>query len=368
MSNTGVANAGSKPAVSSKPRTEYNRYVRIKVLVLIILCAGLFALAIFAIGQGSAKVSVAEIFKAFIGQGEARSQTVVMGVRVPRVTTAILVGAILAITGVVMQSVLKNPLASASTLGVSNGASFGATIAIIVFSAGIQNSTSAANAISVTNPVLVSTCAFIGGIGATIIIIALSRIKQVGQQGLVLAGVALSAIFSGASTLIQYFADDVQVAAVVFWTFGDLGSTNIKEVLIILAAFAGAFIFFMINRWNYNAMENGEETAKSLGVNVNLIMYSTMAVAAFATSIAVSYVGIISFIGLIAPHIMRRFVGNDYRFLIPTSAVAGALILLGADSFARLIIAPIILPIGAITSFVGGPIFLWILFKGAKRK
>ena len=353
---------------SSKARSDYNKFVRKKVLVLVILCAALFALAIFAIGRGSAHVSISEIFKTFIGQGEPRSQTVVMGVRVPRVTTAILVGAILAITGVVMQSVLKNPLASASTLGVSNGASFGATIAIIVFSAGIQNSTSAANAISVTNPFLVSTCAFLGGIGATIIIIALSRIKQVGQQGLVLAGVALSAIFSGASTLIQYFADDVQVAAVVFWTFGDLGSTSMKEVLIILAAFAGAFIFFMINRWNYNAMENGEETAKSLGVNVNLIMYSTMAVAAFATSIAVSYVGIISFIGLIAPHIMRRFVGNDYRFLIPVSAVAGALLLLGADSFARLIIAPIILPIGAITSFVGGPVFLWILFKGAKRK
>ena len=114
------------------------------------------------------KEKAKEIFKTFIGQGEARSQTVVMGVRVPRVTTAILVGAVLAITGVVMQSVLKNPLASASTLGVSNGASFGATIAIIVFSAGVQNSTSAANAISVTNPFLVSTCAFIGGISHTL--------------------------------------------------------------------------------------------------------------------------------------------------------------------------------------------------------
>ncbi len=345
----------------------YSKFVKRKVLILIILLVGLGALAIYAIGQGAAKVSVEDIFKTFFGNGDMKSKTVVMGVRVPRVLTAILVGAILAISGVVMQSVLKNPLASSSTLGVSNGASFGATMAIIVFSAGTHNSTSAANAIDISNPYMVSICAFAGGAGATVIIIALSRIRNIGQQGLILAGVALSAIFSGASTLIQYFADEIKVAAVVFWTFGDLGGTNYKEITLILIAFAGAFVFFMANRWNYNAMENGEETAKSLGVNVNLIMYATMGIAALATSVAVAFVGIVSFIGLIAPHIMRKFMGNDYRFLIPTSAVAGSVLLLGADTFARLIISPVVLPIGAITSFIGGPIFLYILFKGGKK-
>ncbi len=347
--------------------TDYSKFVRRKALILIILLIGLGVLSIYAIGQGAAKVSVEDIFKTFFGQGDMKSRTVVMGVRVPRVITAILVGAVLAISGVVMQSVLKNPLASASTLGVSNGASFGATMAIIVFSAGAHNTTSAANAVNISNPYLVSICAFVGGAGATAVIISLSRIRNVGQQGLILAGVALSAIFSGASTLIQYFADEIQVAAVVFWTFGNLGGTNYNEILLILIAFVFAFIFFMANRWNYNAMENGEETAKSLGVNVNFIMYATMGIAALATSVAVSFVGIVSFIGLIAPHIMRKFIGNDYRFLIPTSAVAGSVLLLGADTFARLIISPVVLPIGAITSFIGGPVFLYILFKGGKK-
>ncbi|MBQ9625160.1 MAG: iron ABC transporter permease [Clostridia bacterium] len=336
-------------------------------MILVLLFALLLAIAIYSIGKGAASVSAPELFKTLLGSGDQRSKTVIMKIRLPRVLTAILVGASLAIAGVAMQSVLKNPLASSSTLGVSNGASFGATVAIIVFAAGMQNSTSAENAITITNPYLVTIFAFIGGIAATFIIVALSRIKQVGRQGLILAGVALSAIFSGATTLIQYFASDVQVAAVVFWTFGDLGGTNYMQILLIFVAFLIAFAYFMLNRWSYNAMENGEETAKSLGVNVNFIMYATMILASFVTAVSVSFVGIISFIGLIAPHIMRRFVGNDYRFLIPASALTGAVLLLVADTFARLIISPIILPIGAITSFVGGPMFLYILFKGAKR-
>ena len=174
-------------------------------------------------------------------------------------------------------------------------------------------------------------------------------------------------LFSGGTTLIQYFADDVEVAAVVFWTFGDLGRTNWIEILIIACVSIAACIYFMFNRWNYNAFESGGQTAKSLGVNVNVVTYVGMAVCSLVASVVVAFVGIISFVGLLAPHIMRRFIGNDYRFLLPTSALTGAVLLLTADTFGRLIVAPIILPIGAITSFLGAPLFLYLLFKGVGK-
>ncbi|MFY9380362.1 MAG: iron ABC transporter permease, partial [Acutalibacteraceae bacterium] len=192
--------------------------------------------------------------------------------------------------------------------------------------------------------------------------------KRLGPESVILAGVALSSMFIGGTTLIQYFADDVQVAAVVFWTFGDLGRTNWTEIKIMSTVGAIAFIYFMYNRWNYNVMESGVSTAKSLGVNTTRVMITSMTVASLATSVVVSFVGIISFVGLIAPHMLRKFVGNDYRFLLPASALSGTIILLLSDLFARYIVAPVILPIGAITSFLGAPMFLYILFKGVAKR
>ena len=125
-------------------------------------------------------------------------------------------------------------------------------------------------------------------------------------------------------------------------------------------------VYFLLNRWNYNAMESGADTAKSLGVNTRAVMLVSMGICSVAAAVAVSFVGIISFVGLVAPHIMRRFVGNDYRYLIPGSAVAGALLLVLADTFGKTVIAPVVLPIGAITSFLGAPMFLFLLFKGVK--
>lgn len=346
----------------------YESYIRYKYLVLIILVALCVFFSLLSLSWGSSNLSIVDVAKTLIGQGDSRSQAIVLKIRLPRIVTAIVSGAILAMAGCVMQSVLRNPLASDSTLGISHGASFGAAIAIIVFGAGVQGSISSASGISVKNPSLVIVCAFIGGIFSTLIILGLSRFKLLGPETVILAGVALSSMFIGGTTLIQYFADDVQVAAVVFWTFGDLGRTNWTEIKIMSTVGALAFVYFMYNRWNYNAMESGVNTAKSLGVNTTRIMIVSMSIASLATSVVVSFVGIISFVGLIAPHMLRKFVGNDYRFLLPASALSGAIILLLSDLFGRYIVAPVILPIGAITSFLGGPMFLYILFKGVAKK
>ena len=347
----------------------YKKHVLKKRLALIIAFVVTIGVALVAAGIGSLHIPVGEIVKTIFGMGDAQSQTVIMGIRIPRVLTALIVGALLASSGAVMQCVLRNPLASASTLGVSQGAAFGAAIGIIVFSAGSMNSDTASSMVTVQNPFVVTICAFVGGFLSTAVIIGISTIRRdVGPGGLILAGVALSAIFSGGSTLLQYFVDETKLGTIVFWTFGDVGSTDWTEILILAVIFCASMIYFLFNRWNYNAMESGADTAKSLGVNTRAVMLISMGICSAAAAAAVAFVGIISFVGLIAPHIMRRFTGNDYRYLVPGSAITGALLLVLADTFARVVIMPVILPIGAITSFLGGPMFLYLLFKGVGKK
>lgn len=336
---------------------------------IVIILVGLFTLitALIALSSGSIQTPLSDIVSALLKQGNPQTETILYGIRLPRVVAALLVGSILGVSGAVMQCVLQNPLASSSTLGVSQGAAFGAALGIIVFGGGVVNYDSSSSIIAINNPYIVTLCAFVFGSLSTFVIIILSRYKKdLDPAGLILAGVALSSLFAGGSALLQYFADETKISTVVFWTFGNLGSAGWHELLLLSIVFIFALFYFLLNRWNYNAMESGADTAKSLGVNTKKVTLISMCICSLATAFAVSCVGIISFVGLIAPHIMRRFIGNDYRYLIPASAVTGSLILILADTFARLIIAPVILPIGAITSFLGAPFFLALLLKGVK--
>ena len=349
--------------------TAYNKYIRKKWIVLLVMVGLLFASAIASLSAGSANLSVLDILRTVFGGGNRQQNAIIWNVRMPRVATASVVGMALALSGCVMQNVLRTPLASASTLGVSQGASFGAAVAIVYFGAGIQvNAGGTASALTVTNPAMVTLCAFLGGIATTAVILGLARFRGTSPATMVLAGVAISSMFTGGTALVQYFCDDVMVATVVYWTFGSLGRAGWMEIAIIAALTFGAFVFFYYNRWNYNAMEGGTHTAKSLGVPVDRLIVLSMALCALISSVAVAFVGCISFIGLIASHIMRRFVGNDYRFLIPCSALCGGVLLLLSDIVSRMLLSPKVLPIGALTSFLGAPLFLYLIIKGGKRK
>jgi iron complex transport system permease protein len=348
--------------------SDYQQFIKKKILLLIFLGLAVFVTILGSLIIGSANTGLSDLIQTLIGNGSSRLDIIILGIRLPRALTATIVGASLAMAGAVMQSVLRNPLASSSTLGVSQGSAFGAAFAIIVFGAGIQGSTTATSAVTIYNPYLVTICAFIGGSLSTVVVLLFSKFKSLTPESLILAGVALTSLFSGGTALLQYFAEDVQIAAVVFWTFGDLGRTNTNELILLAIATLLAFIYFMANRWNYNSLENGKHTAQSLGVNVNKTIIMSMVVCSLLSAISVAFVGIISFVGLIAPHIMRIFVGNDYRYLIPGSAFCGALLLLLADIFARTIVSPVVLPIGAITSFLGAPMFLYLLFKGSNKR
>lgn len=342
----------------------YRSYIRRKWLVMGALCLIAGTLAVISLMTGSSPLSVGDVLAALVGQGDAYHNIVVWKLRMPHTLTAIIGGIALALAGCAFQSVLRNPLASASTLGIAQGAAFGASVAIIVLGAGTAE---AHEGVTFTNPYLTAICAFAGAMLSTLAILALSRIRDMTPESIVLAGVALSALFSGGTALIQYFAEDTQVAAVVFWTFGSLRRTSYAEIGVMTAVALAAFLFFFANRWNYNAMEAGEGCAHGLGVNVRGVRLSNMLVATFAASAVIAFCGTINFVGLVAPHIMRRLIGSDYRYLLPASALAGASLLLVSDLIASCAVPSVILPISAITSFVGAPLFLYLLMRKAKR-
>lgn len=343
---------------SSSDETAYKRNQKRSVIFLVLLAIILLATILISMWAGSYDTPLNELLRGIIGRSsDQKINIVVQNVRLPRICTAAIAGAGLGVTGCILQAILNNPLASSSTLGVSQGAGFGAAFAIIILGAG-----SSAN-----GNLVIPVCAFVGSMAVAIVIFALSRFCQISAESVVLAGVAISSMFTGATTLLQYFADEVELNAMVFWTFGDLGSTDWKEIGFMLVVVVVSGVYFVLHRWDFNALLSGTETATSLGIHVRRLIIVNMILCCFTASTIVSYIGLISFIGLVAPHIVRMVVGNNHVYLIPGSMLAGAVLLLLGDLAARTLISPIILPIGAITSFLGAPLFLYLLFKGGSR-
>lgn len=346
---------------------EYARYIFKKRIVIFLLVIGIVVVGVISIASGATPLKISEIMTAIMGQGDSASQTVVRNIRLPRIIAGILAGSGLSVAACVMQSTLRNPLASPLTLGLQHAAIFGATLAIITFGAGsIQNS--GADAVVVRNPYLVATAAFGWTMVATIFILTLAKIRGVSPEAMVLAGMALSTLFEAGTSIIQSFASDVRVAASVFWRFGDLGRASWNEVFIMAGVVIVATIYFLIRRWDYNALDSGEESAQGLGVNVQRIRLEGLFTASLITAVVVSFLGIIGFIGLVSPHLTRRIIGSDHRFLIPAAALTGSLLLIVSDMIARTIMSPVILPVGTVTSFMGAPLFLYLLMKGYGKR
>jgi len=346
---------------------EYQKYARRKILIIAAIALLTLVLAIVAMGLGSADLSPGRVIRALVGLADERTEQIILNIRLPRVIAALVAGMGLSVAGCVMQNLLINPLASDYTLGVSQGAAFGAAVGIVALGAGTIQSSST-DAVLISSPYVVTIFAFLGAFSATLVVLALAKYRGVTPETMILAGVALGSLFSAGMVITQYFANDVQVASIVFWTFGDLGRASWQELAIISAVTVLALAFFLVNRWNYAVLASGDDTAKSLGVRVERTRMVGMLVASLVASVCVAFLGIIAFVGLVAPHLMRRLIGDDYRFLIPGSAAMGALLLLASDTVGRTIIAPVVLPVGAITSFMGAPLFLYLLMRGYRRR
>lgn len=353
-------------AIGNIPES-YLKYTHRKLLIISLLIILTVILGVYAINAGSANLSPVQVLMALLGQAQGSFSVIIWNIRLPRVLAAIVAGIGLSVAGCVMQNILRNPLASPFTLGISQGAACGAAVAIIALGAGSTGKTGV-GAIIINNPYLVTSSAFIGAMTATIVVLFLARFKGVTPEAMILAGVALGSFFSAVTIILQYFASDVQVTSIVFWTFGDVSRASWRDLEIMAAVTSAALLYFMANRWNYNALDSGEETAKGLGVDVEKIRLTGMFLSSLITAVAVSFLGIIGFIGLVGPHMMRRIMGNDHRFLIPAASVVGGLLLLASDTVARTVIAPVVLPVGAITSFMGAPLFLYLLSRGYGRK
>lgn len=346
---------------------QYNVAKAKKIAIILILLALVFLFFVVSVFVGSGTLSFKEVFLAIFNKGSETARLIVRRIRFPRVIAALIAGGGLAVSGLVMQTVLKNPLASPTTLGVSNAAVFGANFAIIVVGAGAFHSTHG-SWLSISNPYLVSTFSFLSAIIAAGSILLLARLKNLNASAIVLAGVAVSAIFQAGTTLIQYFASDTQVASAVYWTFGDLGRASYKTDLIMFIVVAVSTLFFFLKRWDFSAMSGGIAYAKTLGVNTRFMTIMSLLLASLITSVTVSFLGIIGFVGLTAPQFMKRVVGDDYRYLLPSSFLAGALLLLISDILGRLPIFGTSVPVGVVTSLIGGPVFLAILLRRKKNE
>lgn len=298
----------------------YRNYVARRIFTILLLSFLLVLVGIYSLSHGGYSLSFKDIIGAFLGKGDRKAQLVIWSVRFPRVVAGILVGASLAVSGAVMQGVLKNPLASPFTTGTSHGAMFGASLAIAL-GAGYSEST---GSVTLNNPYTIALFAFLGAMSSSLVIFLMGKLKEITPEAMVLMGVAMGSLFTAATALIQYFADDLELATMVYWSFGDLGRTTWRENIILLVVFLTVFAYFLWKAWDINAMVVGDEIAKSTGIEVEKVRLILVVLSTLLTAISVAFVGIIGFIGLLAPHMMRIFFGEDYRFLIPLSALCGS--------------------------------------------
>lgn len=342
----------------------YDRFVRRKLLFVAVCLLLLASIALVAVAVGPVDLSLAEVVDGLFGRGESTSTAIVWQVRLPQVVAAIVAGAGLSIAGAAMQNVLRNPLGSPFTLGISQAAAFGAAFAIVFLGVG---STTGDDSIFIDNPYVVTISAFVWSLVSTTVILLLVRYARASPETLILAGVALGSLFSAGLSLVQYVAADVEVAAIVYWTFGDVGRATWGDVAVMAAVTALGTVYFVANGWNYTALHAGDQTAASLGVNVERVRIVGMIVASLVTASIISFVGIIGFVGLVVPHIVRKSIGSDERFLLPASTLVGAILLLASDTVARLVIAPVVLPVGILTSFLGAPLFLYLVIAGREH-
>ena len=344
---------------------QYRQYSRRNVLFLIGLSLVLITLTTISLCLGPTNLSPGDIFHILINKGYTWNDYVVWDIRLPRIMAAILAGFSLGIAGAVMQCILRNPLGSPFTLGISNAAAFGASIGIIVLSGGAILGQSVATP-QIDNPYIVTLSAFAMAMVATGTIIMLVKITKATPETMVLAGLALSSIFAAGIAFLTYTANETALSAIVFWQFGSLEKVFWDDLLLIAVVSTLVIIYFFYKRWDYNALDAGDDVASGLGVNVNTTRIAGLTAAAVITAVVVSFLGVIGFIGLIGPHIVRRIIGNDHRYLLPGSMLVGASVLVLADIIGQNMFS-FVMPVGIITSFIGGPLFIYILIRGHRH-
>ena len=318
---------------------------------------------IFAIALGAVPISVEEMFAAlqhfFSNQKPANiHEAVFLQIRLPRVLLCAISGAVLAVSGVLMQGLFRNPIVEPGLIGTSAGAAFGASI-VFVLSANMNIRFK-----ELTGPLLVPLFAFLGGLLATYIVYALAKgARKTSLLSLLLIGIAINAIGLSGTGFMSYIARDPQARSITFWNLGTFSGASWMQVLVVSVVTTIIFIIAVRYSKQLNALLLGEEEANYLGVDTQKLNRNIMLLNTAMVSVVTAFVGVISFMGLIVPHVLRLLIGSDNKRLLPASMIMGALLLTLADMGARLLLAPAEIPIGIITSLVGAPVFIILLKK-----
>lgn len=321
-----------------------------RLSVLLILVALLVASMFISLIFGSTSVSLSDIWRTLWSSELTDSASqIIWNIRLPRNIVAALVGACLATSGAILQAVMKNPLADPQIVGVSSGAGLMGVIILILFPG---------------YDYLVPMVAFFGAMGAALMVYALAWKNGIRPSRIILAGVAVSAFLgSGISALLVFFGDRVQGA--LLWMVGGLAARSWPQVEVLLPYAIVGLIFACMGAKRLTILSLGDETAKGLGLKVEQTRFMMTAVAALLAAGAVSIAGLIGFVGLVIPHILRLIIGNDYAYLLPGSALLGAFILVISDTVGRVVLSPIEIPVGIIMAFFGAPFFLYLLRRDA---
>jgi len=342
---------------------------RRKVIIILTLLILLFFTIVYALNAGSFRLSFDRIliilYQAIacpgLLEGSNSEKIIVIDFRMPRVLLAIFTGISLAVAGCVMQALLRNPLVSPFTLGLSSAASFGAAMAIVFGSIlfpfiplQYQSST-------------IVLSAFLLGWLSILLIYAISRMKGASSATLILSGVVIGYIFTAGVMIMKYLTNDEKLREITLWLMGGMWGANWDAVMIVVPITVICGLYLESKAWDLNGLAAGDDVAKNLGVNVNRLRISGLFVATLAASACLAFTGIIGFIGLMGPHIGRMLIGNDNRYLIPCSALLGALILLISDTAARTVMDPIEIPVGVIMYIIGGVFFMVLILRGQHR-
>ncbi|CAB3657090.1 Hemin transport system permease protein HmuU [Achromobacter animicus] len=358
---TGFAPAAPSPAASvpDDPIAAYRRAVRKRLLLTVVLVLAIVASLLADIASGPASLSLPDLLHTLLHPevSDTGTRVIVWQFRLPYALMALLVGVALGLGGAEMQTMLDNPLASPYTLGVSAAAAFGASLAITLdwhlpaLPAGMT----------------VSVSAFACTLLSVLVLERVARWRGGSTLGVVLFGIALVYSFQALVMLLQFVASEEALQGIVFWTMGSLARANWTTVGVMAAALVLAIPFSMRDAWKLTAVRLGEERAASFGIDVKrLRLVSLLRVSALA-ALAVSFVGTIGFVGLVAPHIARLLLGEDHRYYLPGSALAGALILSLASVASKTVLPGALIPVGIVTSLVGIPFFLTIVVRALKR-
>jgi iron complex transport system permease protein len=342
-------------------KDEYHRTLKRKVILICFLLFLLLVIIGFASTIGVIDFSITEVYHSIIDhffpgyfQVSGKAERVIWNIRLPRVCLGILAGVGLGLAGAAMQGILRNPLASPYTLGISSASGFGAAVAITLGSGLLDGE------------YLIIGNAFAGALLSSIVVLALSGKKGTSPETMLLAGIAMMFLFSSSIALLQYFASDEAAKEVTFWLIGSLSYAdwdNVKAIFVVLIL---TVPLMMWKARDLNIIIAGDDTAKSLGLDVPKIRVMLMVLSSLLTASIVCFTGTIGFIGLVAPHITRMIIGGDNRFVFPVSALMGGVLLSVADIVSITVMSPVILPIGIVTSYMGVPLFMYLIIR--KRK